>query len=92
MLPAPPWSPDWMPIEKMFSKVKGVLRSLAARTTEALLDAMADGLRRVCPKDILGWFKSCGLGGDRDGTARQGPEGLRDPNRYRCGDLCATHS
>jgi transposase len=93
VLPAPPWSPDRMPIEKMFSKVKGVLRSLAARTTEALLDAMADGLRRVCPKDILGWFKSCGVGGDGDGTAHRGPEGPRDPrHRHRCGDLCATHS
>jgi len=60
-LPLPPWSPDKTPIEKMFSKVKGVLRSLAARTPADLVTAMGVALRRVCPKDILGWFRSCGL-------------------------------
>jgi transposase len=61
VLPAPPWSPDLIPIEKMFSKVKGALRSLASRTTERLVGAMGAALHRVCPQDIRGWFKSCGL-------------------------------
>lgn len=65
VLPAPPWSPDLIPIEKLFSKVKGVLRTLAARTTEKLVTAMGAALDRVCPKDILGWFRSCGLALDR---------------------------
>jgi transposase len=61
VLPAPPWSPDLIPIEKMYSKVKEALRSLAARTAECLVRAMGEALERVCPKDILGWFRSCGL-------------------------------
>jgi transposase len=59
--PLPPWSPDLTPIEKMFSKVKEYLRSAATRTTEALVEAMGTALRAVCPQDIQGWFRSCGL-------------------------------
>ena len=61
LMPLPPYSPDLTPIEEMGSKVKGWLRSAAARTTEAVSDAMGAALRAVCPEDILGWFKSCGL-------------------------------
>jgi transposase len=61
LVPLPPWSPDLTPIEGMYSKVKEFLRSAAARTTEAVYDAMGAALRAVCPKDILGWFQSCGL-------------------------------
>ena len=61
LMPLPPYSPDLTPIEEMWSKVKGWLRSAAARTTEAVYDAMGAALRAVCPEDILGWFKSCGL-------------------------------
>jgi transposase len=80
VLPAPPWSPDLMPIEKMFSKVKGALRSLAARTAEGLVGAMGAALRHVCPKDILGWFRCCGLAVDR---ARKEVQGLL--NRLKSG-------
>jgi transposase len=59
--PAPPWSPDKLPIEKLWSKVKGALRSAGARTTEALVDTMGAALQNVCPQDIRGWFQSCGL-------------------------------
>jgi transposase len=59
--PLPPWSPDLTPIEKMFSKVKGVLRSVGARTTEAVYGALGDALRAVRPQDIVGWFRSCGV-------------------------------
>src|SRR3954447_11114178 len=41
-------------------KVKEFLRSAAARTVDALIDAMGDALRSVTPGDILGWFKHCG--------------------------------
>jgi len=73
VLPAPPWSPDLIPIEKMFSKVKGALRTLAARTPESLMGAMGAALKQVCPEDILGWFRSCGLALDR---ARKQAQGL----------------
>jgi transposase len=72
VLPAPPWSPDLIPIEKMFSKVKGSLRSLAARTAEGLVGAMGTALRQVCSQDILGWFRCCGLALDRVGKQVQG--------------------
>ena len=61
LIPMPPYSPDLSPIEEMWSKVKGALKSLAARTTEGIYDAMGIALRSVCREDILGWFKSCGL-------------------------------
>jgi transposase len=61
LVPLPPYSPDYTPIEGMFSKVKEFLRSAAARTTEAVYEAMGGALRAVGPEDILGWFKSCGL-------------------------------
>jgi transposase len=61
LLPLPPYSPDYSPIEEMYSKVKGLLRTAAARTTEAVYDAMGMALRAVCPSDIRGWFKHCGL-------------------------------
>jgi transposase len=61
LIPLPPYSPDLSPIEEMWSKVKGALKSLAARTTEGVYDAMGTALRSVCREDILGWFKSCGL-------------------------------
>lgn len=61
VLPLPPYSPDYTPIEEMYSKLKGLLRSAAARTTEAVYDAMGVALWAVCPSDIRGWFKHCGL-------------------------------
>jgi transposase len=61
LVPLPPYSPDYTPIEEMYSKVKGILRSAAARTTDAVYEAMGMALRAVCPSDIRGWFKHCGL-------------------------------
>jgi transposase len=37
----PPYSPDLNPIEKMWSKVKQILRSIKARTEKSLLNAIA---------------------------------------------------
>ena len=56
----PPYSPDLSPIEKLFSKLKGLLRSAAARTVDALIDALGTALRAVTPADIAGWFTHCG--------------------------------
>jgi transposase len=54
--PLPVYSPDLSPIEEMFSKVKGGLRSIAARTIEGVMDAMGQVLNKVTQNDILGWF------------------------------------
>jgi len=56
----PPYSPDFNPIEKMWSKVKQYLRSAKARTEEALLAAIGAALRRVSKTDAHGWYASCG--------------------------------
>jgi transposase len=54
--PLPVYSPDLTPIEEMFSKTKSCLRTIAARTTDAVIQAMGKALERVTRKDILGWF------------------------------------
>jgi len=45
----PPYSPDLNPIEKMWSKIKSILRTLKARTEEALINAIAKTLEAIMP-------------------------------------------
>lgn len=54
--PLPAYSPDLSPIEEMFSKVKAHLRSVGARSVEAVMAALHQALERVTPRDIQGWF------------------------------------
>jgi transposase len=61
VLPLPPYSPDFSPVEEMFSKLKGFLRRVGARAEEHLYDAIGDGLREVTPQDIFGWFRHAGM-------------------------------
>jgi transposase len=56
----PPYSPDFNPIEKMWSKVKAYLRWYKARNTEELMKAIGEALTKITPEDIRGWFSSCG--------------------------------
>jgi transposase len=57
----PPYSPDFNPIEQMWSKVKQSLRSAAARSFDALCDAMSRALTAVSTSDALGYFANCGI-------------------------------
>jgi hypothetical protein len=43
-----------------FSKIKGILRKVGARTYEALLEAISEALSAVTPADVAGWFNHCG--------------------------------
>ncbi len=61
VLPLPPYSPDYTPIEEMFSKVKEFLRRVSARVRGDLYDAIGDALREVTDQDIIGWFQQAGL-------------------------------
>jgi transposase len=61
LLYLPPYSPDFNPIEKMWSKVKGFLRSAAERTVEGLWDAIGRALNHVSAEDCRGFFGSCGI-------------------------------
>lgn len=56
----PPYSPDFNPIENMWSKVKEALRSAAARSLETLGEAVAAALTRVTAADCFGFFQNCG--------------------------------
>jgi transposase len=56
----PAYSPDFNPIEKMWSRVKELLRGAKARSEEALLKAIGMPLKKITPEDAKGWFASCG--------------------------------
>jgi transposase len=56
----PPYSPDLNPIEKMWSKIKSLLRSAEARSPEQLDEAMTVAFSKITPNDARGWFASCG--------------------------------
>lgn len=58
----PPYSPDFNPIEMMWSKVKSRLRGIKARTQEDLWSAIAQALAEVTPSDARGFFRHCGVG------------------------------
>lgn len=56
----PPYSPELNPIERIWSKVKASLRTLKARTQEALEAAIGQALGLITAKDVKGWFATCG--------------------------------
>jgi transposase len=58
----PPYSPDFNPIEQIWSKVKQGLRSAKARTVEALDQAVGEALNAITPENTAGCFAGCGYG------------------------------
>ena len=58
----PPYSPDFNPIENMWSKVKTRVRDIAARSYEALVDAVGTSLHAITSADCDGYFQHCGYG------------------------------
>ena len=58
----PPYSPDFNPIEMAISKVKSLLRKLAARSVDLLIDAIGTALLAVSPEDVLHYIAHCGYG------------------------------
>ncbi len=56
----PPYSPDFNPIESMWSKVKQHLRSVAARTHAHLIRAVGEALRSVTATDCRGFLTGYG--------------------------------
>lgn len=56
----PPYSPDFNPIELAFSKLKTWLRAAAARTRQALDDALRNALAWISEADAQNWFDHCG--------------------------------
>jgi len=58
LLYLPPYSPDFNPIEPMWSKIKQVLRSHAPRTEEELLRAAKSAFTSISSADCKGFFYS----------------------------------
>jgi len=56
----PPYSPDFNPIEKAFSKLKAHLRKAAERTIAGLWDRIGKLVELVEPSEAKNYFNSCG--------------------------------
>ncbi len=56
----PPYSPDFNPIEKAFSKLKALLRQAAARTVDSLWSAIATAIERFQPDECRSYFTAAG--------------------------------
>ena len=56
----PAYSPDLNPIEKMWSKVKQLLRGIRAKTAEEIYSGIKRTLSAVSARDAQSWFTSCG--------------------------------
>ena len=56
----PPYSPDLNPIEKLWWKVKALLRKFKARTLDALPNAIQNAFHSVTVSDCSSWFRSYG--------------------------------
>jgi transposase len=56
----PPYSPDLNPIEQFFAKLKAALRKAAARTVEALIEAIAAELRSITSAECANYLAHAG--------------------------------
>src|SRR5450432_4522808 len=56
----PPYSPDFNPIENLWSKVKQGLKSRAPRTARQLFKAAGAAFNTVTPEDCHGFFLHAG--------------------------------
>ena len=56
----PPYSPDFSPIELAFAKLKAFLRQIAARTQEALDEALRQAVDLITPTEARHFIKHCG--------------------------------
>jgi len=55
-----PYSPDYNPIERCWSKLKTYVRGAKARTYDALVQAIKEALATITEADARAWFKFCG--------------------------------
>jgi transposase len=56
----PKYSPDLNPIEQVFAKLKHMLRKAAARTIDALYEAIGQLLGAFSPEECANYFKNAG--------------------------------
>src|ERR1700677_3336409 len=60
LLYLPPYSPDLNPIEQWFAKLKDLLRKAAARTFDALINAIASALEAFSPDQCANYLANSG--------------------------------
>jgi transposase len=58
----PPYSPDFNPIEKAFSKLKALLRKAAERTVEGLWATIGKSVDAFHPNECTNYFTAAGYG------------------------------
>jgi transposase len=56
----PTYSPDWNPIEHIWSKVKSTLKRIAPRSDKQLLSAIGSSIDAITKHDILNSIIHCG--------------------------------
>ena len=56
----PPYSTDFNPIENAFAKLKALLRKAAARTRDALWDAVSTAIEAFSPQECRNYFSAAG--------------------------------
>lgn len=54
----PPYSPDFNPIEMLWSKIKAILRNWKARAPETLNSSISCAYKLIYLSDISGWFNN----------------------------------
>ena len=64
LLYLPPYSPDFNPIEKAFSKLKALLRKAMERTIDGLWNRIGDILDLFTPQDCANFFAAAGYDPD----------------------------
>ena len=60
----PPYSPDFNPIEKAFSRLKAMLRKIGERTVNGLWDLIGRLVDIFQPDECANYFSSCGYDPD----------------------------
>jgi transposase len=58
----PPYSPDFNPIEMVFSKLKALLRKAKERSIQALEDRLGELMDHFPPDECGRYFRHCGYG------------------------------
>lgn len=56
----PPYSPDFNPIENVFSKIKQLIRGLRPRNWDEIVRAVKDALLKITCEDLTNAFIHCG--------------------------------
>jgi transposase len=56
----PPYSPEWNPIEKVWSKLKDFVRRKSTDTRDLFDDAVAAAMDTITNDDLRAWYTHCG--------------------------------